>query len=90
LSESFCNTTGLRDKAALKRYVRVSDQKSQNELHKDTTEEHPSEQVPAPRKSGRRRRRSSSAATRNQQQPAASKVVGAVEKKPVTDAEEDP
>ena len=81
---------GLKDKAALKRYTRVSDQKCQSELHKGPAEEHPSELVPAPHTRRRRRRRSSSAATRKQRQRAASKVDGAVEKEPAIDAEEDP
>jgi site-specific recombinase XerD len=73
---------GLRDKAALKRYAQVSAQK-------EPAEEHPSELVPTPHTRRRRHRRSSSAATRNQRQRAASKRDGVVEKKPVTDAEED-
>lgn len=49
---------GLKDKVALKRYIQVSDQKSQKEVRKESTEEHSPESLPAPRKSRRRRKKS--------------------------------
>jgi site-specific recombinase XerD len=81
---------GLKDKAALKRYARVSTQRNKNDVQKESTEGHSSEPVPAPHKSRRRRRRFSATATRNQRQRVASRRDGAGEKEPVTDAEEDP
>jgi hypothetical protein len=80
----------VRDTAALKRYARVSTQRNQNHAQKEPAEEHPSEPVPAPRKSKRRHSKPSLAATRDQRQPAARKRDGAMEKEPVTAAEEDP
>jgi len=81
---------GLRDKAALKRYTRVSDQKSQNDAQKESTEEHASEPVPAPHKRRRRQRKSSLVGTRNHQPPGASRTPGSAEKERAIDAEEDP
>ncbi len=81
---------GLRDKAALKRYALVSDQRSKNESQKEPAEKHLSGQLPAPYKRRRRQRKSSLQITRTHQPPEASRTPGSVEKERVTDAEEDP
>jgi site-specific recombinase XerD len=87
--EGLCEVLGLADVAALRRYERLSAQKSEHETPEELVEDHSSKSVPARQKSGRRQSTSSSAATQSHQQSGAGEPDSSGGKEPAPNAEED-
>ena len=88
--EALRDLVGLRDLASLKRYARLSDEKSEHEPQKAPEEEQPSRPQPARHTRRRRRRRASSAASRIHRQREGDRPDSSLGKEPVSDAGNDP
>jgi site-specific recombinase XerD len=88
--EALRDLLGHKDLATLKRYTRLSAEKSEHESQKAPEEVQPSRSLPARQTKRRRRRRASSTVNRNHQQREGGGPDGSLGKEPIRDTGDDP